>query len=55
MLKGLAGGAKNDSGHVTMKSLYDYLTPKVQDAARLSNRTQTPQLLNGSRAGATLR
>jgi len=44
MLKGLAGAAKNDSGHVTVQSLYSYLTPKVQDAARLHNRDQTPQL-----------
>ena len=45
MLKGLAGAAKTDSGHVTVQSLYKYLTPKVQDAARLHNRDQTPQLL----------
>lgn len=45
LLKGLAGAAKNDSGHVTVQSLYGYLTPKVQDAARLHNRDQTPQLL----------
>lgn len=45
MLKGLTGAAKNASGTVTMLSLYDYLTPKVQDAARLHNRDQTPQLL----------
>ena len=44
MLKGLAGAAKNDSGHVTVQSLYDYLTPRVEDAARLHNRDQTPQL-----------
>jgi hypothetical protein len=45
MLKGLSGAAKTDSGHVTVQSLYDYLTPKVQNAARLHNRDQTPQLL----------
>ena len=45
MLKGLEGAAKNGSGHVTVQSLYGYLAPKVQDAARLHNRDQTPQLL----------
>jgi hypothetical protein len=30
---------------VTVRSLYDYLTPKVRDAARMHNRDQTPQLL----------
>lgn len=57
MLKGLAGAAKNASGAVTVQSLYDYLTPKVQDAARLHNRDQSPQLLptGSERAGARLR
>ena len=55
MLKGLSGEAKNDAGHVTMRSLYKYLTPKVQDAARMHNRDQTPQLFNAKQAGATLR
>jgi hypothetical protein len=48
MLKGLEGDAKNYSGHVTIQSLYDYLTPKVQDEARLHNRDQTPQLFHPS-------
>lgn len=52
MLKGLAGAAKTNSGSVTVQSLYDYLTPKVQDSARLHNRDQTPQLLHA--AGETL-
>ena len=51
MLKGLEGAAKNDSGHVTVWSLYHYLTPKVQDAARLHNRDQTPQLLPTASSG----
>lgn len=43
-LKGLGGGAKDDSGTVTAKGLYDYLKPKVQDAARRQNRDQAPVL-----------
>lgn len=43
-LKGLSGGAKNASGRVTTRALYDYLTPKVQDAARRQNRDQKPVL-----------
>lgn len=46
LLKGLQGKAKNGSGHITALSLYDYLKPKVQDAARLHNRDQTPQLMH---------
>ncbi len=45
LLKGLSGAAQDASGHVTVRSLYDYLTPKVRDAARMHNRDQTPQLL----------
>lgn len=45
LLKGLNGEAKDPSGAVTLQALYRYLTPKVQDAARLRNRDQTPQLL----------
>lgn len=45
LLKGLS--AKN--GKATFKELYNYLTPKVRDAARRENRDQTPQLIgNGS-------
>jgi uncharacterized caspase-like protein len=44
LLKGLNGGAQDDDGHVTMKALFDYLSPKVADAARLRNRDQEPQL-----------
>lgn len=41
-LKGLGGGAKDASGSVTVKKLYDYLKPKVEDDARRQNRDQTP-------------
>lgn len=43
-LKGLSGAAKNNSGAVTVKGLYDYLKPLVQDEARRQNREQTPVL-----------
>lgn len=45
ILKGLSGGAK------TPRSLYDYLTPRVQDDARRQNREQSPTLA-GSGADA---
>ena len=43
-LKGITGGARGPGGAVTVQGLYDYLTPKVQDAARRQNREQTPSL-----------
>ena len=43
-LKGLGGNAKDASGRVTAQALYDYLKPKVQDAARRQNREQEPAL-----------
>ncbi|MCX5795704.1 MAG: caspase family protein [Elusimicrobia bacterium] len=43
-LKGLGGEAKDKSGAITMRGLYDYLKPKVQDAASRQNRDQTPML-----------
>lgn len=46
-VKGLSGAAKNSSGAVTAQSLFDYLSPKVSDAARRQNREQTP-VLRGS-------
>lgn len=52
LLSGLNGGAQNEDGDVTVKSLYDYLTPKVRDAARRSNRDQTPQLTADAEAAA---
>jgi len=48
-LKGLSGEAKDASGAVTAKSLYGYLKPKVQDAARRQNRSQEPVLRGGDR------
>lgn len=44
LLKGLNGAAKDSSGRVTVKGLYDYLKPHVQDEARRQNREQTPTL-----------
>lgn len=41
LLRGLS--AKN--GKATLKELYNYVTPKVRDAARRDNRDQTPQLI----------
>jgi hypothetical protein len=43
-LKGLGGEAKDDSGVISAQGLYDYLKPKVQDAASRQNRDQTPVL-----------
>lgn len=52
-LKGLSGGAKDARGEVTAQALYDYLKPRVQDAARRQNREQLPALRGG--AGVILR
>ena len=46
-LQGLNGAAKDAQGQVTLKSLYGYLKPRVQDDARRGNRDQTPQLQGG--------
>lgn len=43
-LKGLSGAAKDSGGAVTLKGLYEYVKPLVQDAARRQNRDQTPIL-----------
>ncbi|MFI5345733.1 MAG: caspase domain-containing protein [Elusimicrobiota bacterium] len=43
-LKGLGGDAKDRSGAITAQGLFDYLKPKVQDAASRQNRDQTPVL-----------
>ncbi len=45
LLRGLNGAAKDQEGAVTVKSLYEYVLPNVQDEARRANRGQTPQLL----------
>ena len=52
-LKGLGGAAQDKSGAVTVKGLFDYLSPNVQDEAHRQNREQTPKLL-GSRADEVL-
>ncbi|MBI3564984.1 MAG: caspase family protein [Elusimicrobia bacterium] len=44
LLKGLNGAAARD-GAVTLRSLHEYLVPRVEDAARRENRAQTPQLV----------
>jgi len=43
-LKGISGDARDTAGAVTVKGLYSYLKPKVQDAARRQNRNQDPVL-----------
>lgn len=53
-LKGLGGEAKDASGAVTFKGLYEYLKPKVQDAASRQNRDQTP-VLEGAFDGEIVR
>lgn len=50
LLRGLNGGASSES----VRGLYDYLKPRVEDEARRHNRDQTPQLL-GQDAGFLLR
>ena len=45
LLKGLNGDAQGKTGHVTIRDLYLYLTPKVEDAARHENHDQKPQLI----------
>jgi hypothetical protein len=54
LLKGLA----EKNGDATVKELYDYLRPRVQDAARRDGRDQTPQLMPeglGARTDVRLR
>lgn len=46
-LRGLGGEAADATGAVGVRALYDYLKPKVQDAASRQNRDQTP-ILAGS-------
>ncbi|MDD5629194.1 MAG: caspase family protein [Elusimicrobia bacterium] len=43
-LRGLGGAAQGADGAITARGLYDYLKPKVQDAAARQNRDQTPVL-----------
>ena len=44
----LLKGLNESSGKNTVAQIYGYLKPKVEEAARQSNRGQTPQLLSGS-------
>lgn len=46
----LLKGLNERGGSASVKSLYDYLKPKVEDAARRDNRDQTPQLLPSAAA-----
>lgn len=51
-------GISKTRGETTLRALYDYLSPRVRDAARRANRDQTPQLLPsplGERENARLR
>ena len=47
-LKGLNGAAVNAAGAVTLSSLYNYLSPKVANAASRQNRDQTPVIMPAS-------
>lgn len=53
-LKGLNGGGIDGAGRVTAKSLYDFLAPKVRDAAARQDRDQTPQLIENGDASASV-
>jgi hypothetical protein len=52
LFNGLNGGAKDASGQVTVKSLFDYLKPKVVDEAHRVNRDQVPQFQSADAASA---
>lgn len=55
LLRGLSGAAADKAGRVSVQALYDYLVPKVRDAAARENRDQTPQLLSASADDAALK
>ena len=42
------------NGRSTVKGLYDYLVPRVQDGARQQNRDQTPRLIAADEALASM-
>lgn len=50
LFSGLNGAAKDASGQVTVKSLFDFIKPKVMDDAQRANRDQVPQLQAGGAA-----
>lgn len=54
LLKGISGGAKDRTGAITPRGLYEYLRPKVRDAANRQNRDQTP-VLEGDKSGVLFR
>jgi hypothetical protein len=51
----LLQGLDRSRGEATMKGLYDYLLPRVQDAARRDGRQQTPALMPAGSGAAGLR
>jgi hypothetical protein len=55
LLKGLNDAASRGGTAPTAQSLYEFLKPKVEDAARLQNRDQTPQFSAGGPADVPLR
>jgi len=48
----LLKGLNEKGGSASAKSLYDFLKPKVEDAARRDNRDQTPRLLSADAPAA---
>ncbi|MEK7232480.1 MAG: caspase family protein [Elusimicrobiota bacterium] len=46
----LLKGLNEQQGAVTLKGLYDYLLPRVQDGARQQNRDQTPKIMAAGQA-----
>jgi uncharacterized caspase-like protein len=46
----LLKGLEAKGGKATLKELYEYVSPKVRDAARRDNRDQTPQLVGAGSA-----
>ncbi|MBI3553386.1 MAG: ankyrin repeat domain-containing protein [Elusimicrobia bacterium] len=52
LLRGLNGDGADKDGHVTVKSLFDYLSAGVRDAAKKSGREQDAQLLPDDSAEA---
>ena len=43
-LKGLNGAAAQEDGRITLEGVFNYLAPKVADAANRENRTQLPRM-----------
>lgn len=54
-LRGLGDAPKDQAGKVTLKGVYEYLRPQVQDRAHRDNREQTPQFFAGEGALQPLR